>query len=190
MCPFCLVSNVLTQYRCAVHFGLERVDKNRKLFIFHLDRGHTISCGVAIVGNDKSNFLCLEQNLAIGQHHLLVTGKGWHPVQSQRFQIGSGQHGMHARQCQRLFGIDRFHARMCIGRAHKITKQHAGQFNVIDVIALALCETGILDALARCTKATQRSRAFFLWRGRLIHYADSFISFIFAAASRMAFTMF
>ena len=111
-------------------------------------------------------------------------------MQAQRLEIGRGQHGMDARKRQRLFGVDRLYPRMRIGRADEIAEQHARQFQVVDIVALALGETRVLDPLARGSEAVQRGDALFLRRGSFVHYADSFISFIFAAAARMAFTMF
>ena len=188
--PFLLVGDVLAKHRRIVGLRLERVDQYRKLFILNLDCGHAIGGGIAVIGDDEGDFLRLEQHLAIGKHHLLVTGQCRHPVKTQRLQIGRGQHRMHTRQSQCLFGVDRFDAGMGIRRANKVAEQHAGHLDVVDVIALTLRETRVLDALARRTEATQSGGALFLRRGCFVHYADSFISFIFAAASRMALTIF
>ena len=111
-------------------------------------------------------------------------------MKAKRLEIGGGKHRMNTRKRHRLFGVDRLNPRMGIGRADKIAKQHAGKFQVIDVVALALGETSVFDPLARGAQAVQRGNAVFLRRGCFVHYADSFISLIFAAAARMAFTMF
>ena len=185
-----LVGNILAENRRIVGFCLERIDQNRQFLILDLDGRDAVRRRIAVISDNESHFLALEQHLAVGKNHLLVTSQRRHPVQAQRLEIGRGQHGMDTRECQRLFGVDCLHPRMRIWRADEVTEQHARQLQVVDIIALTLGETCVLDPLARGSEAVQRGDALFLRRGSFVHYADSFISFIFAAAARMAFTMF
>ena len=185
-----LVGNIFAKHRRIVGFRLERIYQNRQFLILDLDGRNAVRRGITVIGNNESHFLALEQHLAVGKNHLLVTGQCRHPVQTQRLEIGRSQHSMDTRERQRLFRVDRLHPRMRIGRANEITEQHARQLQIVDIITLALGEPCVLDPLARGSEAVQRGNALFLRRGSFVHYADSFISFIFAAAARMDFTMF
>ena len=60
---------------------LERIDNDRKFFVFNFDQFNSIGSNVAIFRNDEGHFLSLKQNLAIGQHHLLVASQRRHPMQ-------------------------------------------------------------------------------------------------------------
>jgi hypothetical protein len=49
---------------------------------------------------------------------------------------------------------------MGIGRADEIAEQHAGQLQIVDIVALALGEADILDALALAAHALEGGGAF------------------------------
>ena len=57
--------------------------------------------------------------------------------------------------------VDRFDARMGMRRADEIAVQHARQLHVVDVIALALGEADVLDALALAAHAFEGGGALF-----------------------------
>ena len=51
----------------------EGVDDDGKFLVIHLDQFDGIGGDVAVSGNDEGDLLPLEQHLAIGKNHLLVT---------------------------------------------------------------------------------------------------------------------
>ena len=63
---------------------LKRVHEHFEFFVFHDDSFNAVGGCIAIFGDDEGHFLTLEKHLAIGQHHLLVTGQCRHPVEAQR----------------------------------------------------------------------------------------------------------
>src|SRR6056297_116370 len=80
---------------------------------------------------------------------------------------------------------------MGMRRADEIAEQHTGQVDVVDVIALALCEAGILHAPPRMAEALELAAALLAaFGGHIVHCAASLAAFISAAAARMARTMF
>src|SRR4029079_9493330 len=100
--------------------------------------------------------------------------------------------GEHAGHLQRLFRVDRFHPRMRMRRADEGAVQHARQFDVVDVIALALREAGVLDPLALAAHALEGGGALFPRGSQVVHSAASLSStpLILAAAYWIALTMF
>ena len=66
-------------------------------------------------------------------------------------------------------------ARMRIGRAHEIAVEHARQVQVVDVIALALREADVLDALALAADAFELLGAGFRGFRYGVHSAASLI---------------
>ena len=119
---FLLVSNILAQNRGIVCLCLERIYNHRQFFILDLDSSDTISGSIAVIGNDKCNFLCLKQHLSIGEYHLLVTSQSRHPMQAQRCQISCSQNGVNSGNCHCLFRVDCLDAGMCIRRTYKIAE--------------------------------------------------------------------
>ena len=183
-----LVLQIVTQNWCGCSHRPVGIDERRQLFVFDLDHIDRVGSDVAILGDDEGYFLALKQHLLVGQYGLNIAGEGWHPVQLQRFQVFSGQHRLDAGQCERSVFFDRFDAGMAIRRADEITKQHARQFEVVDVVALALRKADILDALAPGTEAFEplRPRLGGLGLGR--HSAAS-LAPICSAAARIALTI-
>ena len=161
----------------------KRVDENRKLFIFDLNRFNPVRCRVTVLGHNKGHFLSLEQHLAIGQHHLLVTCQRWHPVQAQRLQFlgrQNGENSGHFHSCGRVDADD-----LCvrIWRAHKVAKKHPIQLDIIDIIALALGETCIFHPFARTSQTFEVLNALFAACYFVFHSAASLAAFISAAAA-------
>ena len=62
---FCLAAEIFAQFRRVCLHRLERIDENGKLFILDLDEFARIGSDVAVLGDNESNFLILEQNLAV-----------------------------------------------------------------------------------------------------------------------------
>ena len=84
MCTFFLLGDIFTQNWRLICFRLEGVNQNRQFFIVDNNRLNAIIGSIAVISDNKGNFLSLEQNLAISQNHLLVTSQGRHPMQTKR----------------------------------------------------------------------------------------------------------
>src|SRR5574343_1000574 len=110
-------------------------------------------------------------------------------MQVEGRKVGGGQHRDDAGQSLGRIGVDRLDAGMGIGRADEIAEQHAGQLDVIDIVALALGEADVLNALAAGTHAFQVGDTFFAGGGQVVHSAASLV-FISFAADMIALTMF
>ena len=168
-----LVLDVLAQDGRVGRHRLERVDQDRQRLVVDLDRVDAVIGGIAVGGDDERHLLVLEQHLAVGQHHLHVARQGRHPGEIDALQVLGRQHGEHARHLQRLRLVDRFDAGVRVGRAHEIAVQHAGQLQIVDVIALALGEADILDALALAAEAFELRFALRARGGHVVHSAAS-----------------
>ena len=81
---------------------------------------------------------------------------------------------------------------MGVRRPDEIAVQHARQFQVVDIIALALGEARILDALALAAHAFETGFALFPRGSYVVHSAASLNStpLILSAAYWIALTMF
>ena len=171
---------------------LERIDHDRQRLVFDLDRVDAVIGGVAVGGDHEGDFLVLEQHLAVGQHHLHVAGQRRHPGEVDGLQRLGGDHREHARHLQRLLGVDRLDARMGVRRADEIAMQHARQLQVVDIVALALGEADVLDALALAAHAFEFGFALFPRGSHVVHSAASLnsVPLILAAAYWIALTMF
>ena len=152
---FGLAHQVFTNDRRAFFQGFKRVNHHGEFFVLHFNSFHTIGGGVAVGGNHHRHFLHLEMDFAIGQHGGYVTGQGGHPVQLERFEVFSRQHGNDAGYFQRFFFVDAQNARMGHGRAHDVHVQHFGQLDVINIVALALDKARIFLAQAGFAQAHQ-----------------------------------
>ena len=52
--------------------GFERINDDLKFFVIDLDQFNRISGDVTVGGDDKGDFLSLEQDFSVSQNHLLV----------------------------------------------------------------------------------------------------------------------
>ena len=143
-----LALQIVAQAGHAGIHGVVRIDLRRQPLVFDRDEIDRVGGDIAVLGHDEGDFLALEQHFVAGQHGLHVASEGGHEIELQGFQIGRGQHRLHPRQLERRLLVDRFDAGMAIGRADEIAEQHAREFQIVDVIPLALGEADILDALA------------------------------------------
>ena len=146
--PLVLPCEIVAQHRRVGGHRLVRIDERRQRLVLDLDEIDRVGGDVAVLGHDEGDLLALEQHLLVGQYRLHVAGQCRHAMQLERLQIGGGQHRLDARQLERCLLVDRFDAGVAIGRADEIAEQHAGQFEIVDIIALALGEADVLDALA------------------------------------------
>ena len=188
-----LVLDVLAQDRGALIHRLERVDEHGKRFILDLDQVRGVGGDVAVGRDDEGDLLILEQDLAVGEHHLHVARERRHPGEIDAFQVLGGQNGDDAGHGLGLGGVDLDDARVGVARAMEVAVQHARELDVVDVIAASLREAHVLDALALAAHALQFFGA--LKRsggGGVVHSAASLNSrpASLAAAYWMARTMF
>ena len=170
---FCLAAEIFAQFRRVCLHRLERIDENGKLFILDFNEFARVGGDVAVLGDNESNFLILEQNLAVSQNHLHVARERRHPVELDGLQVFGSQDGDDALDGSGLARIDRFDPGVCIRRPDEIAEQHARQFDVIDILAFALREADILHPLAAATHALKFFCALFARNGYVVHSAAS-----------------
>ena len=96
--------------------------------------------------DDERHLLALEADLVGGQHRLHVVGQGRHPRQSLFRQVGAGHDGLDLRMRLCRSGVDAHYAGVRERRTQHRQMQHAGQLHVVDVVAPAPDEPGILLA--------------------------------------------
>ena len=87
MCALFLIGNVFAQYWGTVHLCHKRIYNHRQFLILDLNSSNAISCSIAVISDNKRDFLCLKKHLPISKHHLLIASQSWHPVQTQWFQV-------------------------------------------------------------------------------------------------------
>ena len=188
-----LVLDVLAHdWRVLVH-RLERIDDDRKSFVLDLDQVGGVGGDIAVGRHDEGDLLVLEQHLAVGEHHLDVAGERRHPGEIDALEVLGGQHREHAGHGLGLGGVDLHDAGVSMARAMEVAVQHARQLDVVDVIAFALGEAHVLDALALAAHALKFFGALERSGKRgVVHSAASLNSrpAILAAAYWIALTMF
>jgi len=169
-----LVLDVLAQHRRIRGHRLERVDEDRQRLVLDLDELDRVGRDVALLGDDEGDLLVLEQHLLLGEHRLHVAGERRHVVQIEGFEIRRGEHRDDAGQRLGLGGVDLPDAGVAVGRAHEVAVQQAERLHVVHVVALALDEADILDALALAAHALEAVGALGGGRrGDLVHSAAS-----------------
>ena len=84
------VLDVLAQDRRVRVHRLERIDDHGKRFIFDLDQVRGVGGDIAVVGDDEGDLLVLEQNLAVGEHHLDVACERRHPREIDPLEVLGG----------------------------------------------------------------------------------------------------
>ena len=168
-----LVLEVLADHRRVRRHRLERIDQHRQFVIVDVDQFDPVGRDVAVVGQHEGDLLVLEEDVVLGEHRLHVAGERRHVVEAERLEVGGGQHGEHAGQRLGLRRVDRLDPRMGVGRADDVAVEHAGQLQVVDVVALALREADVLDALPLAAEAFELLGA--LGRGErgVVHSAAS-----------------
>jgi hypothetical protein len=125
---------------------LARVHHRRQDVPFDFDEFERISCGVAIFGDDESDFLALEPGFVGDEHRLHVVRQGRHPGQTLLGQHGAGHHRLDLRVRRRRGGVDTHQPSVRCRRAQDCEVQHARQLDVIDVVPHAANETRVFLA--------------------------------------------
>ena len=129
--------------------GPRGVDHRVQWLVLHLDERQGVAGGIAVVGDDEGDLLPLEADLVGGQHGLGVLGQGGHPGPAEPGEGLAGDHGVDLRVRLRGAGVDGGDAGVGQRAAQDRAVQHAGQHDVVDVLAPAPDETGVLLALHR-----------------------------------------
>ena len=112
---FCLAAEIFAQFRRVGLHGLERINENRKLFILDFNELARVGGDVAVFCDNESDFLILEQDLAVRQNHLHVARERRHPVELDGLQVFGGQDSDDALDGSGLARIDRFDPSMRVG---------------------------------------------------------------------------
>ena len=139
---------VVPDDRRAVGDRLPRVDDDRQRLVVDVDGLARVLGDVRVVGDDAGHLLALEPDLVGGQHGLSVVGQGRHPGQVPGRHHLPGEHQVHAGDVPRLAGVDGLDPRVRQRAAQDLHVQHAGQGDVVGVVALAADEAAVLDPLA------------------------------------------
>src|ERR1700730_6479588 len=111
-------------------------------------------------------------------------------MQLERLQVVGGEHGFDTGQLERRVFVDRFDPGVTVRRPDEITEQHPRQLEIIDVVALALREANVLDALAPGPKTLEFLGARLSGFEFGAHSAASLALVRRSAAARIALTMF
>ncbi len=109
---------------------------------------------VRVVGDHAGDLLALEANLVGGEHGLRVVGQRRHPREVALRGHLAGQHQPHAGDLPRLAGVDGLDARVRHRAAQDLHVQHAGQHDVVDVVAAPADEPRVLDPVAAGAEPT------------------------------------
>ena len=153
-----LVLDVLAEHRRVRRHRLERIDDDRQRLVFDFDQIDGVGRDIAVLGDDEGDFLVLEQHLVVGEHHLHVAGERRHVGEVDGLQRFGREHGEDAGHRGGLGRVDLLDAGVGVRRAGEVAVEHAGQLQVVDVVALALDEADVLDALALAAHALELRR--------------------------------
>ena len=168
-----LVLEILADHRRIRRHRLERIDIDRQRLVFDFHEIGGIGRDIAILGDHERHFLVLEQHFAVGEHHLRVARECRHPGEIDGFQRLGGDHSDHAGDGRGFGRIDLLNAGVRVRRAVEIAVQHARQLQIVDVVAFALDEADILDALSPASHAFKFLGAFSGGGGLSVHSAAS-----------------
>ena len=141
-----LILFVVSNYRRSVSHRLCRVDDCGQRFVVDDDRLARVLGDVGIVGDDARYFLPLESDLVGCEDSLGVVGQRRHPGQVATRHQFTGEHEANSRDRPRRAGIDGLYSGMGERAAEDLHVQHAGQGDVVDVVALTADESVVLDA--------------------------------------------
>ena len=130
-----------------VNDGLHRL-------ILHFHRSYSIGSNVAFGSDDRADFLGIVHYRVCGEHHLGIRHQGRHPVKVVLLQVAPGNDCQYARNFQGFGGIDVEDFGVGIRAAYNVHVQHAGQFDVVHVMAFALDEPGIFLTFEAVTQTT------------------------------------
>ena len=143
-----LVLLVVADEGGALRERLGRVHDHRQRLVVDDDRLARVLGDVGVVGDDGGDLLALEAHLVGGQHGLGVVAQRGHPGEVAGRHHLAGEHQPDARDVPGLAGVDGADPGVGDRAAQDLHVQHAGQHDVVDVVAAAPDEAVVLDASA------------------------------------------
>ena len=148
---------LVDRYRVLIR-SLGWVEDGRERLVLHLDLLDGVTGDVALGGDDASNGLADEEGLAMGQGGKVGNVEGVHlpflelpSLQASylAFQVCSGYHHLNTGHLTGLGGVDGLDNGMGVRAAQESGVRHAGQLDVVNVLALSGDETGVFEPLNR-----------------------------------------
>ncbi len=136
--------------------GLLRVHNRRQNLVVDLDGLAGILGDIGVVGDDAGDLLALEAHLVGRQHRLGVVGKGRHPREVVLGGHLPGDHEVHPRGHPCPGGVDGPDSGVGNRAAQYLHVQHPRQLEVVEIVALAPDEPGVLHPLAPGAEAPDR----------------------------------
>jgi hypothetical protein len=127
--------------------ALPGVHHRRERLVLDHDRVAAVLGDVRVVGDDDAHLLALEPHLVRRQHGLGVVGERRHPGEVALGHHLAGEHQPDARDLPRLAGVDARDAGVRERAAEDLHVQHAGQVDVVDVVAATPDEPAVLHPL-------------------------------------------
>ena len=126
---------------------LLRIDDGGQRLVLDVDGLAPVLGDVRVVGDDDAHLLALEAHLVGGQHRLGVVGERRHPREVALGHHFAGQHQPDAGDLPRLRRVDADDPGVGQWAAQDLHVQHAGQVDVVGVVAAPADEAGVLDPL-------------------------------------------
>ena len=141
-----LALEVVADHRCVGVQRLAGVDDRWQRLVLDVDQLERVARRVAVLGDDEGHLLALVAHLVGGQHRLHVGRQRRHPGQLQAVEHRAGDHCLDLRVglCRRR--VDRHDAGVGVRAGEDRPVQHAGQLHVVEVVAAAAQEPGVLLA--------------------------------------------
>ena len=155
--------------------GLEGIHHHRQRLVLHLHRANAIGSGVSVSGQHSGHLLPVELDGIHRQDHLGVAHQGGHPGQVVLFQVLSGYNRQNARESQGLLGVDAHDPGVGHWTTDDVQVEHPRELEIIDIVALAPDETGVLlagDRVSHTADFGRCSRSHYALLSRSFSAAD------------------
>ena len=141
-----LALEIVADHRRVGVEGVTNVDHRIERLVLDVDQLQCVARRVAVLGDDEGDLLVLEADLVGGEDRLHVVGQCRHPGEILRGEVLAGDHGFDLRVCFRGGLVDADDAGVGHRRPEDRHVQHAGQFDVVAVLAEAAHEARVLLA--------------------------------------------
>ena len=168
--------------------GVERpagVDHRWQRLVHDVDELQRVACRVAVLGDDEGDLLALVAHLVGGQHSLDIGRQRRHPRQLQPVEHLPGDDGLDLGVRLGRGGVDRHDARVGAGAGEDGPVEHARHRHVVEVVAAADEEAGVLLA----QHPPEADRVAGVRYGNLFGGGHETVSLGCSAAQRTALTM-
>ena len=139
--------------------GLLRRAHRRQRLVVDLDQLERVLRDVRGLRHHRRDLLALEANLVRYEDGLGVAGERRHPGEVVLRHQLAGHDRHDARKLLGARGVDRVEARVRERAAQELEVEHARQLDVVEVVALAADEAGILLARDGVADATDLGRS-------------------------------